>query len=118
MLFLSIVVRQFCTDSMTKPSPHTLRKRLKRRRLIIAILVLVPLLGFVLFSKRGVIARLGLEMEKQSMQTEIEQARFQQDSLRTVIRRLQSDTALIEKLAREKYGMIRPGETVYRVEQD
>lgn len=83
-----------------------------------AILILVPLLGFVLFSKRGVIARVGLEMEKQAMQAEIAQVRQQQDSLRTIIQRLQSDTTLIEKLAREKYGMVRPGETVYRVEQE
>lgn len=103
---------------MSQPSPHTLRKKLKRRRLIMAILILVPLLGFVLFSKRGIIARVGLEMEKQTMQAEIEQVRKQHDSLRAVIEQLQSDTVLIEKLAREKYGMVRPGETVYRVEQD
>lgn len=83
-----------------------------------AILILVPLLGFVLFSKRGIIARVGLEVEKQAMQEEIAQVRQQQDSLRTIIQRLQSDTTLIEKLAREKYGMVRPGETVYRVEQE
>ena len=83
-----------------------------------AILILVPLLGFVLFSKRGIIARVGLEMEKQTMPAEIAQVRQQQDSLRIIIQRLQSDTTLIEKLAREKYGMVRPGETVYRVEQE
>lgn len=83
-----------------------------------AILILVPLFGFVLFSKRGIIARVGLEMEKQAMQAEIAQVRQQQDSLRIVIQRLQSDTTLIEKLAREKYGMVRPGETVYRIEQE
>lgn len=103
---------------MAQPTPHTLRKKLKRRRLIMAILILVPVLGFVLFSKRGIIARVGLEMEKQAMQAEIAQVRQQQDSLRTIIQRLQSDTTLIEKLAREKYGMVRPGETVYRVEQE
>jgi cell division protein FtsB len=103
---------------MSQPTPHTLRKKLKRRRLIMAILILVPLLGFVLFSKRGIIARVGLEMEKQTMQAEIMQVRKQQDSLRAVIEQLQSDTALIEKLAREKYGMVRPGETVYRIEQE
>lgn len=102
---------------MNQPSPYKLRKQLKRRRLIIGILILVPLLGFVLFSKRGIIARIGLESEKSAMLKEIEQAQKQQDSLKTVIKRLNSDTLLIEKLAREKYGMIRPGETVYKVEE-
>ena len=103
---------------MNQLSPYKQRKRLTRRRLVLAILVLVPVLGFVLFSKRGVIARAGLEMEKKEVFEDIRQARVQQDSLRTVIRQLQTDTLLIEKLAREKYGMIKPGETVYSVKAE
>lgn len=103
---------------MNKPSPYKLRKQLKRRRLIIAIIVIVPLVGFVLFSKRGVIARIGLETEKSTMMHEIQQAQRQQDSLQAIIKQLHSDTLLIEKLAREKYGMIRPGETVYTIDED
>ena len=85
---------------------------------MLAIIVLVPVLGFVLFSKRGVIARVGLEMEKKEVLEEIRQARARQDSLRTEIGRLRTDTLLIEKLAREKYGMIKPGETVYSVQPE
>ncbi len=103
---------------MNQISPYKQRKRLTRRRIVLAIIVLVPILGFVLFSRRGVIARVGLEMEKQSALEDIRQARTQQDSLRTVIQQLQTDTLLIEKLAREKYGMIKPGETVYSVKQE
>lgn len=100
---------------MNQPSPYKQRKRLTRRRLVLAIIVLVPIVGFVLFSKRGVIARVGLELEKQQALEEIARVRAQEDSLRKVIQHLQSDTLLIEKLAREKYGMIKPGETVYTV---
>lgn len=36
------------------------------------------------------------------------------DSLSAVAERLESDAAAIERVARERYGMIRDGETLYR----
>jgi len=36
------------------------------------------------------------------------------DSLKNEIARLRSDTAYIEKIAREKYGMARSNETMYK----
>ncbi len=103
---------------MNQLSPYKQRKRLTRRRLVLSIIVLVPVLGFVLFSRRGIIARAGLEIEKKEVLDEIRQAHAQQDSLRATIQQLQADTLLIERLAREKYGMIKPGETVYSVKQE
>ncbi len=38
------------------------------------------------------------------------------DSLQRHIRRLESDSAMVEQEAREKFGMLRDGETLYRVE--
>ena len=37
------------------------------------------------------------------------------DCLRAWAEALQSDSATIERLARERYGMIRPGEVLYRI---
>lgn len=50
------------------------------------------------------------------MQTEILQSKYQRDSLQRNIEKLHSDTLLIEQIAREKYGMIKQGETVFIVE--
>lgn len=36
-----------------------------------------------------------------------------EDSLRSVIKSLESDTTIIERLARERYGYVRPGEQVF-----
>jgi cell division protein FtsB len=41
-------------------------------------------------------------------------ARLRVDSLRRVAKRLESDPATIEQVARERFGMIRPGEILYR----
>ncbi len=51
-----------------------------------------------------------LELEQRL--TELERAN---DSLRTWAEALETDSATIERLARERYGMIRAGEVLYRI---
>jgi len=46
-----------------------------------------------------------------SLQTEV-------DSLRRFARRLETDPKLVERVARENFGMIRRGEFLYRLESD
>jgi len=53
-----------------------------------------------------------LELERQRLvdvQSEVERLRARVDSL-------ENDSATIERIAREKWGMIRPGEKLYRFE--
>jgi cell division protein FtsB len=38
--------------------------------------------------------------------------------LQSYLKALEGDKKTIEKVAREKYGMARPGETVYKVKKD
>jgi len=47
-------------------------------------------------------------------QARLEQARTEIDSLRVELDRLEHDPATIERIAREDYGMVRTGETLYR----
>lgn len=102
---------------MAKQQTRHINKKLRRRRLIIALLIALPICGFVLFSSRGVVARISLELQSSNLQAELEAATLRRDSLKQVIRRLQNDTLLIEQLARERYGMIKPGEKVYVLEK-
>jgi cell division protein FtsB len=88
----------------------------QRKRLLIGLLLGIPLGGYALFSSRGVFSRLSLEVEKRQLEETILTMRQQQDSLRTVLKRLESDTLLIEQLARERYGMIKPGEEVFLID--
>lgn len=101
---------------MSQANPSKLRKALKRQWLYVSIAVGITLFGFVLFSNRGIVQRISLENKKRKMQTEILQSKYQRDSLQRNIEKLHSDTLLIEQIAREKYGMIKQGETVFIVE--
>jgi cell division protein FtsB len=80
--------------------------------------VLAVILGYVMFGNRGVIQRLNLESVKKERIQMIEEARIDSVRLREDLKRVSEDNTFIEKIARERYGMIRSGETVYRITEE
>ncbi len=55
------------------------------------------------------------EQKKEQLSQELIQLRQEQDSLRVLIKRLESDSSFIAKTAREKYNMGRSDEEIIRV---
>ena len=53
--------------------------------------------------------------EKRALQKEIEVIEKQNAHLEAQIALLQTDMEYIEKIAREQYGMVKEGETLYRI---
>jgi cell division protein FtsB len=93
------------------------RKILGNRRLLIGLLVGIPLLLFVLFGSRGIVQRIRLEHEKADLEEQIHAAEQETARLQTASKALDGDKKAIEKVAREKFGMVRRGEKVYKVDQ-
>jgi cell division protein FtsB len=60
-----------------------------------------------------VVKRLRLQWRKADLERQIEIETARRDSLKAEIRKMKHDEYEIEKIAREKYGMIKPGEKVY-----
>ena len=81
--------------------------------LLIGLAIYFALFGgeYSLFEVRRVRAE-RIEMEKRLVDLE-----KTNDCLRAWAEALQSDSATIERLARERYGMIRSGEVLYRITQ-
>jgi len=98
--------------------PGWLKGILKSKRLNITLLILIPTLSFMTFSNKGILQRVRLESEKRAMQEKILQAQREQNQLLQQSKALDNDPKTIEKVAREKYGMIRDGETVYKVKKE
>ena len=88
----------------------------KRRTLITFGLVILAL--YLLFDNKGVITRIRLELRERSMREKVRGTEMQNDTLRAQIKALQGDQKTIETIAREKYGMTRPGESQYRVQKE
>ena len=92
-----------------------LRRLLRNRKLLLALCVGFPLTGFLLFGSHGLVRRARLA-EQAGLEADIKEKKEAITRLRAESRALEGDRRAIEKVAREKYGMVRQGETAYRVQ--
>jgi cell division protein FtsB len=95
-----------------------LRRLLHHRILLVGLMLSVPLLGFAIFGNHGVVQRIRLEQQRYELQAKIKDAEAQTKKLKEQSAALDGDRKTIEKVAREKHLMVRPGEKVYRVAGD
>ncbi|HLX13410.1 MAG TPA: septum formation initiator family protein [Bacteroidota bacterium] len=98
--------------------PAWLRKFFKSTRVRLILLAGLPMLAFVLFGNKGVLEHLHLRKERSEMEFKILQAQKEQLQLQEQSKALDTDPKMIEKVARENYGMIKEGETVYKVKKE
>jgi len=56
-----------------------------------------------------------IRAENLQLEQRLTELEWANDSLRTWAEALETDSATIERLARERYGMIRAGEVLYRI---
>jgi cell division protein FtsB len=89
------------------------KKRLKRRRILAVVIILLSVGAFIMFTRYGLWTRYTLERKCSSLQDSIGSLISIQDSMRRRISILERDTFELERLAREQYGMIKPGEQVF-----
>jgi cell division protein FtsB len=94
-----------------------LKKLLRNRRAVLGLIVGVPLALYVLFGSHGIIQRVKLQNQKAKLEEKIRQAEEETKKLQAESKALDGDKKAIEKVAREQYGMIREGETVYKVKK-
>ena len=95
-----------------------LSKTFRKRSVLLTVFAALPAFLFVMFSNKGVIQRLSLESQKNERLEKVRDAQKEQLRLYQQSRALDSDPRAIEKVAREKYGMIREGESVYKIRKD
>lgn len=94
------------------------KKLFKNRRQTMGILIALIFLSYILFNNRGVVARIQLELQRQEMIRTVQESEQETKRLQAYIKALDGDKKTIEIVARERYGMAREGETVYRVRKD
>jgi cell division protein FtsB len=112
------VTGDFYRISRVKELRGSLRKLLKDRRRVMLLLFGSVALCYLLFDNKGILRRISLEVEKRDLENKIALARLETRDLQVHLKAVEGDKKTIEKLARERYGMARKGETVYRVKKD
>ena len=100
--------------SSKSPKPDAAPRRL-RHPLLVAVLLLGAL-WVTFFDSYSLAKRVRWHQEHARLSEENETLRQDVEALEERLAQPLPD-AVIEKIAREQYGMRRPGETVYRVEQ-
>lgn len=89
-----------------------------KRSFLLSILAIFIILWIGFFDTFSLWNRLQLEREKRSLIKKTEQLVAETEALQLRIESLRNNPALVERIAREQYGMRRPGETVYRIKNN
>ncbi len=90
-------------------------RRGRQRALLLATLLTVGLLWVFVGGNEGVWVQRQIAADIAGLKQGNMRLRAENERMRRQIARLQSDLLYIERIARERYGMARPGERVYRV---
>ena len=90
------------------------RRLLRNKRLTLLVGIALLVSGYVLFDSHGIIQRIRLQHQKSDLEQKLREADAESQRLKEQSKALDEDRATIERVAREKHGMVRSGETVYR----
>jgi len=88
------------------------------KRLLLLISIIIVTGSFLLFSNFGILKRYELQKEKLELVNKINLEKHKKDSLTRYISNMENNKLEIERIARECYGMIKPGEKVYFIKKE
>jgi cell division protein FtsB len=81
------------------------------------VALLVALFLVVLFSENGILDHIKLKRQMDMMDMSTMRLQSENVALKGEIDRLQKDDRYLEDMARKKFGFIKQGEKVYRIEK-
>ena len=72
-------------------------------------------IGIFIFSDLGLLKWYSLHQERDHLKQEIDDLILKESQLIQQIQQIKTDDEYLEKIAREKFQMVKPGEKVFRV---
>lgn len=97
----------------------TVLRFLKYNKIFALFLIIVLLLIYMtIFGNKGLIYRIDLEAEKNQLEDDLQTEIKKGEDLQEEINELNNSESKIEKVAREKYGLTKEGEQIYRIKVD
>ena len=101
------------------PKPRMVRKNFAntQKQFVRGLLLLITmsLLIIFVFGDHGLFQLYKLKKERKSVQNHISELRKEREKLQSNKNRLETDLNYIEKLARERFRMAKPGEKVFKI---
>jgi cell division protein FtsB len=81
-------------------------------------LIIISVVIYAIVADKGLLTRLKFQREKTKLEKQLIDEKKKQDTLRKEIDSLNNSDEKIERVAREKYGMTKEGEVIYKIEVD
>jgi cell division protein FtsB len=81
-------------------------------------LVIISILIYAVLADKGLLTRLRFQNEKAKYEKQLIDERKKTDTLKKEVDSLNNSDDKIERVAREKYGMTKEGEVIYKIEVD
>ena len=104
-------------DAMNRSDRLASRTHLRLKLLLLLVVVAISL--YVLITgESGYLQINDQRVILESLQDDVVVLQAQNDSLRNVLNLLEGNLEYLEKIAREEYGMKKPGERVYRIPEN
>ena len=81
----------------------------------LVFLICFSLIIVFIFGDHGLLKLYKIKNERQLIQKKIASLREEREKLKTEKIKIENDLSYIEKIAREKYKMVKPGEKIFKV---
>ena len=81
----------------------------------IFLLIFFSLTIVFIFGDHGVLKLYNIKNERKMIQKKITELREEKEKLKSEKSKIENDLGYIEKIAREKYKMVKPGEKIFKV---
>ncbi|MGF1669078.1 MAG: septum formation initiator family protein [Balneolaceae bacterium] len=94
---------------------HILNPLRWKKSFLFSILAIFVVLWILFFDTYSLLTRYELHQQKNNLIERTGELKNQTAELEIKINELNNNSDLLEKIAREEYGMRKPGETVYRI---
>ena len=86
-----------------------------KKKAFFFIVVMLALLTYAVLGKKGLLQRYELDMENRDLKEKLKNEQEKTIILQKEIEDLKTSDKKIEKVAREKYGMTKEGEEIYKI---
>ena len=88
------------------------------KKILLGLLGLVLVIWFLFVDVYSLKTRWDLGQQKKELIRKTEELKSESETLEQDIQKLENNPDLIEKIAREEYGMKKPGEKVYKINKE
>ncbi len=87
-------------------------------RIVIIIVFFTGLISVAVFGNKGILQRIKLEDERKDLESQLNIELKKSQDLRKELELLKTSDEELERIAREKFGMTKDGEKIYKVTVD